>query len=212
MRWDNAWHDEFEDAALTLWQADWGQGAGIMQDSALCLKADNGTSDHFPVLWAQPAFPPGGYVLQIRFRYGPPTRYGTGISVGSAVYDGARYDEGVQPPEGIGDVVSIDQSAMQFRVSLFGLVEWFGPVPDTRWHVVQVAREGSIYSMSVDDRYIGAVSRGDKLPSGLLMGNPTIMHYPGPWTPLYVDYVRVAACGLLGDKHVWLPLMLRPAQ
>ena len=211
LRWDNAWHDEFEDPALALWEADWGQGAGVMQDSALCLKADNGNSNHFPVLWTQPGFPQGSYVLQIRFRYGPPTRYGTTILVGSAAYNGERYNEGEQAPEDTGDVLSIEQSSVLFRISLFGLVEWLGPIPDTRWHVVQVAREGSIYTLSVDDQYIGAVSREDKLPTGLLMGNPTVMYYPGPWTLLYVDYIRVATCGLLGNKHVWLPLMIEPA-
>ncbi len=208
VRWDNAWHDEFEDPTLAQWQTDWGQGAGVMQDSALCLKADGSNSDHFPVLWTQVAFPQRDYVLEVRFRYDLLARYGAFISVGSAVYDGVRYDEGALPAD-VADVLSIEQSSTQFRVSLFGLVDWFGPVPDTRWHVVQVAQEGSIYHMSVDGQRIGAVSRTDKVPAGLLMGNPAVMYYPGPWTSLYVDYVRVATCALLGDRHVWLPLLLR---
>ena len=211
VRWDNAWHDEFENPALPFWRTSWGQGAGTMQGSTLHL-ASGGSSDRFPLLWAQVPFPAGDYAFEVRFQYGAPTNYGTGVGVGSTAYDGQRYEDGTLPTVGIEDVLRIYQSSSQFRVSLFGQVDWFGPLPDTRWHVVRVSHEGATYMLSVDGRLIGSVSRRDRAPVSILLGNPATMFFPGPWTLFSVDYVRVAQCGLMGADRTWLPMLLRTSQ
>ena len=35
------------------------------------------------------------------------------------------------------------------------------------------------------------------------------MRYPGAWTPLDLDYVRISACAVWGSERIWLPLITR---
>ncbi len=208
LQWQSVWHDEFDAASLPLWQQDWGQGAGSVQGSVLSLREDaSGTA--FPLLWSQAPFPEGDYVVEIRFRYGRPTYYGTTIGVGSAAYHGQRYPEGGTPPDRIEDVLSIHQFAAQFCISLCGELTWSGSVPDTRWHVAEVTHMGDVYTLCVDGRTIGSVPARGRAAISMYLGNPASMYYPGPWTPLDVDYVRVATCGLWGTDRIWLPILLR---
>jgi len=207
VRWDNAWRDEFDEPRLAQWWADWGQGSGSVVDSVLVLRGGNATTT-FPLLWTQPSFPDGDWVLSLAFRYGPSTYYGTTIGVGTDSNGGRRYEEGVHA-EGIEDVLSIYQSADSFRISLWDQVTWFGLVPDTQWHVAQVARSGATYALNVDGRRIGVAMREGSSPASLYIGNPYTMTYPGRWTPIEVDWIRVQACGLWGDCQTWLPLVIR---
>jgi len=179
-----------------------------MQASTLSLRA-RADATSFPLLWAQVPFPTHEYAMEIRFRYGTPTYYATGIGVGSALYDGQRYPDGDGPLDHIDDALSIQQTARQFRISLWEELIWYGPVPDTRWHVVQMAQVGSVYTLRVDGLVIGSVSADDRVAISMYIGSPIEAHYPGPWTPIDVDYVRVATCGLWGVDRVWLPILKR---
>jgi Mg-chelatase subunit ChlD len=205
---DNVWHEEGEDAALSLWRQDWSGGSGTVADSVLGLRAAAENTDRFPLLWAQVPFPNGDYECKVRFRYGAPTAYGTTIGVGTSFYDGARYAQGDTPPPGIEDVLSIHQYEGDFHVTLWGAVTWRGTPLDTAWHVARVLREGSRYSLIVDDRMVGSVTRSDKAAHSIFLGNPAIQQFWGTWTPLDLDYLRITVCGTWGNERLWLPLIL----
>ena len=209
VRWDTVWHDQFDDPALPFWQADLAEGSGLVQDSILHLRSKADKTDRFPLLWSQVPFPEQGYTLEIRFRYGIPTNYGTTIGIGSAAYAGIRFDEAESPPPGIEDVLRIHQLDGYFVVSLFDEVTWQGTSPDTAWHVARVECEGNRYMLGVDGLNIGTTVRQESLPRSIFLGNPAIQHHQGSWTPLDIDYVRVTACGAWGSDYVHLPLLVR---
>lgn len=202
------WQDEFNDASLPLWHADWGQGTGEVQGSVLSLRASEGGSLRFPLLWASIQLPVEAFSLQIRFRYGTPTPYGTTIGVGSAFYDGALYYEGNPKPPGIEDVLSIHQLQGEFRILLGGVSVLRSAVADTTWHVAQLLREDHVTSLWLDGRCVATTSQ-IPTPRSIFLGNPAIMRYPGSWTPLDLDYVRISACTVWGNQRLWLPLIWR---
>ena len=209
VNWQDSWRDDFEDPALLSWQTSWGGGSGLITDSILRLRSDGGNTDRFPLLWTQLPFPAEDYVLEIRFRYGVPSAYGTTIGVGSSAYDGARYHQNDPPPQGAEDVLRIHQLDSFFLVSLFGEVTWQGAPPDTAWHVVRVSREGHSYSLSVDGKLIGFADRVSGGPQTVLLGNPAIQDHYGEWTPLDIDYIRVLACTVWGIDRLRVPLLVK---
>ncbi len=206
--WEEMWQDEFDDASLPLWRADWGEGVGQVQASVLSLRASEGGSLRFPLLWAPIQLPVEAFSLQLRFRYGTPTPYGTTIGVGSAPYDGALYYEGEPRPPGIEDVLSIHQLRGEFRILLGGVPVLREAGADTAWHVVQLLREDHVTSLWLDGRCVATASQ-IPTPRGIFLGNPAIMHYPGAWTPLDLDYVHISACTVWGNQRIWLPLIRR---
>jgi hypothetical protein len=208
----DVWVDEFDDPALPVWRADWAGGRGTVRDSFLRLSAA-GESDRFPLLWATLTIPDRPWALEIRFRYGDPAAYGPVIGLGTAFYTGRRYTEGNPIPPGTQDVLSIQQENGELRVVAMGELTWRGPLTDARWHVVRVAHEADQFELSVDGWRVGSVSRAGTLPRSLLLGSPVIVIFPGAWTPLDVDYVRVAVCDVWGVDRLWLPVIVRgPAE
>ena len=207
--WDNVWYDEFEDPELSQWNQDWAEGSGEVGDSIVHLRAKEGLTDYFPLLWQQVAFPHEDYVFEVRFRYGLATAYGTTIGVGSRDYDGTRYLESNPAPPGVEDVLRIHQLDEFFIISLFGSVVWWGDPPDTGWHIVRVEREGNNYTLIVDGTRVGATTRTRDLPRSIFLGNPAIQDFDGAWTPLDVDYVRIRVCDVWGNERLRLPLIMR---
>ena len=196
VEWDPIWHDEFDDRTLPLWNADWAGGSGAVSRSILSLGAAPGLADRYPLLWTEICNPADGFALEIRFRYRTITAYGTTIGVGTSLYDGSRYAQGDPPPSGIEDVLSIHQSELGVRVRLWDELRWeMGPA-DTFWHTVQVERGGSRhrprYSLTVDGMPVGSVVGEEAIPRSIFLGNPAIVDYPGAWTELEVDYVRIS--------------------
>jgi len=206
--WRRTWEDEFEDAALPLWLADWGEGSGRVQSSVLSLRASEGGSLRFPLLWTPVLLPAQAFGLQIRFRYGTPTPYGTTIGLGSAAYDGALYNEGNPKPPGIEDVLCIHQLQGEFRILLGGIAVLRTEHADTDWHVVELVHEQPATSLWLDGRCIATTSQAFA-PRSIFLGNPAIMLYLGAWTPLDVDYVRISTCALWGNQRLWLPVIRR---
>jgi len=209
--WETLWGDEFDESALSGWQSDLGQGTASVQASALRMDAPSSGSDRFPLLWARVSAPDSDYVLELRFRWHGPTAYGTSIGLGSALYDGSRHSEGSPPPAGISDVLRIHHSSAEFGITLFDQLTWSGAAQDTAWHVLQMAREGSIYDLSLDGKYMGSVLQGSRFPRSIFLGSPTIMSQSGPWSALEVDYVLVRSCIAWGSNRLWLPVLLRGA-
>lgn len=204
----NVWNDEFEDASLSLWQSDLATGYARFLASVMDLGVQT-PQDKFPLLWTELPFPSGDYALELRIRYGNPTAYGTTIGVGSAAYDGARYQEENAPPGGIEDVLSVYQSNAELRIRLLGRISWSRPAPDTAWHVIRLSREGSAYTLGLDGRNIGSVPNSAVTAQSIYLGSPAIMHFAGQWTPIQIDYVRLQACSVWGRERLWLPIMLR---
>jgi hypothetical protein len=166
------------------------------------------SQDRFPLLWARLPFPAADCALELRFRYGNPTACGTAIGVGSAAYDGARYQEGSVPPSDIEDVLSVQQTNTEFRIRLLGRIGWSRPAPDTAWHVMRLSREGSTYRLVLDGRDIGSVPYSEVTAQSLYLGSAVIMRSAGPWTPMQIDYVRLQVCSVWGTECLWLPLIL----
>jgi len=212
VRQQDVWVDEFDDPTLPVWRADWAGGRGTVLDSFLRLSVA-GESDRFPLLWAPLTIPDRPWALETRFRYGSPAAYGSGIGLGTAFYTGRRYFEGNPLPVGIQDVLSIQQENGELRVVAMGELTWQGTVTDARWHVVRIAHEADRFELSVDGWRVGSVSRPGALPRSVLLGSPAIVIFPGTWTPLDVDYVRVAVCDVWGVDRLWLPVIVRgPAE
>ncbi len=203
----NAWHDEFEDSRLPLWQADLGGGYYSVSESALSL-GTAGSQDRFPLLWTQVPFPAEDYALELRFRYGARAAYAPGIGVGTAEYEGTRYPEGMLPGD-IQDVLRIRQLDGSVRISLLGTLNWFGRAPDTSWHVARVVREGATYTLSVDGLVVGSVSNAEMAARSIYVGSAGIRDYPASWTALEVDYARVTTCALWGQDRCFLPIIRR---
>jgi len=181
----------------------------VVTDSAIQLRGREDASTAFPLLWSRVPFLEDDYELEIRFRYGPPTAYGTTIGIGSAVYDGARYHQDEPAIPNIEDVLSIHQFAGGFWVKLWDEVLWQSLPPDTSWHVARVVREGATYSLFVDGSLLGSVTRTGVVPKSLYLGNPTVERFAGPWTALELDYVRITVCSTWGSERLRLPLVLR---
>jgi hypothetical protein len=209
VRWNDTWMDDFDNPALLLWHSDWADGLGVVRNSVLSLVAASDGSSVFPLLWTQTAFPTTDYLFEVRFRCRSSAPYGTTIGVGSADYTGTRYWEDADPLAGIEDVLSIYQSDAQFRVSLWEEVTWYGEPTDVTWHVVRVTREGALYRLDIDGGYVGSVSHPEGMARSLFLGSPIMLHFPGVWTVLEVDYVRVAQCDTWGQARAWLPLVTR---
>ena len=187
------WRDEFDDAALPIWDLDRVQGTATVSNSQLHLDQGRRWTRTFPLLWAYPPFPADDWELSVRFRYSKPTPYGTTIGVGTALYEGARYPMEDAPVPGVEDVLSIHQLDTEFRIRLWDHTVWRENTQDTAWHIARLDRRNGMYTLYVDDVRVASMRR-DGAPQSMYIGNPSIQSYGGPWTPLNVDYVRLEVC------------------
>jgi len=164
-------------------------------------------TDRFPLLWRNDLFEGAGqdFALEVRFRYSDFTAYGTTIALNAAPFDGNRVPASHPLPAGIEDVLNIHHvvdtagSVYRFDVSMFqNRVRWQGTPGDTNWHIVRITLEqGDIYTLYVDGEKRGSV-RSNVRPMSIYIGNPTVQIWQGPWTQLYVDYVRISRCLVWG--------------
>ncbi|MCD6521036.1 MAG: hypothetical protein J7M05_14050 [Anaerolineae bacterium] len=199
--------EEFLEGNLSQWQQSLGYGSYTTADSVIELKAKEGFSDRFPILWTNDAFPFGqDFIFETRFRYSHFSAYGTTIGIGSAFYDGSRYLQGSEPPPGIEDILSIHQLDAWFRIALLNQVVWWGAPQDDTWHTVQVIRQGLTWVLRVDGREIGRTTLAVE-PHSLYIGNPAIEIWWGTWTHLHVDYLRIVHCTSQGPVTIWMPLI-----
>ena len=207
----NVWHDEFDDPSLPLWQADWLEAEEFCGVRASALHLGTGTerTRRFPLLWAQAPFPDGDFALEIRFRYGLPTRHGTTVGIGTGAYDGTRYDWDEPPIPGIEDVLSIHHFDEHYGATLFGQVAWRSDLDDTDWHVVQVEHRRGFYTLSVDGIPYGSVHREDWRPRSIYLGNPAVQKESHLWTDLHIDHIRVKVCVRHGHDRIHLPLLFK---
>jgi len=163
--------------------------------------------DRFPLLWRNDLFEGAGddFSLEARFHYSDFTAYGTTIALNVANFTGNRVLAGEPLPPGTEDMLNIHHvvdpagGVYRFNISLFnGAVMWGGTPGDTSWHELRITLEqGDIYTMYVDGVYVGS-TRSTVRPVSIYIGNPTIQPWFGPWTRLYVDYVRISRCVLWG--------------
>jgi hypothetical protein len=199
--WGLTFQDEFENAALPGWSISLAEGRQEVAASVIHLWTES-AGKYFPVLWRNDVFSGAGANLAIeaRFRHSSFTAYGTTIAINSASFDGNRIDAGQSLPPGIEDILSIHHvvdaagGVFRFDISLLhGQVKWSGTPGDTTWHEVTVKLEDGNYTLLVDGQRIGSAQSG-VLPGSVYIGNPTIQHFFGNWTQLYVDYIRVFRC------------------
>jgi hypothetical protein len=211
--WVGAWGDEFDDRDLALWGVKEGDGVVEVDDSVLSLYSVPGQSSRFPIVWARPVFPEDNWLLEIRFRYGMPTVYGTGIGVGTARYDGRRYSSDNPAPANIEDVVSVHQNEIEWRISLWGTVVAGGPAPVPGWHLLQVEKRGNLYRLGIDGLLVTEMTH-DGGPQSIWLGNPVEQYYWNLWTPLDVDFVQLSRCAVPGAEargiRVGIPFSVTP--
>jgi hypothetical protein len=198
--WVGDWGDEFDDDHLSRWGVKAGDGVVEVDDSVLHLYSVEGQSSRFPILWASPTFPSDAWLLEIRFRYGMPTVYGTGVGVGTGRYDGRRYSDDSPAPANIEDILSIHQNAQEWRISLWGTVVLGGNYPEMDWHLLQLEKVGNVYRLGLDGMLV-AVQTHEGNPKSIWLGNPTEQYYWNLWTPLNLDYVRLSRCSAYGSQE-----------
>jgi hypothetical protein len=202
LEWGFTFEEEFEDPALNGWSVSLGGGDQQVSDSIIRLWTQPST-DRFPVVWRNDLFEGAGndFALEARFRHSDFTAYGTTFALNSMSYDGSRVPAGVGVPPGIEDMLNIHHvvdpvgGVYRFDIRLLnGQVVWNGTPGDTNWHVVRVTLEqGTLYTLYVDGQRVGSVS-STVMPRSVYIGNPTIQPFDGPWTQLYVDYIRISRC------------------
>jgi len=202
LTWGNIFAEEFSSAELAGWTMNLGGGQQLVSDGYV-HQWTGLTADRFPLLWRNDLFEGAGqdFLLEIRFRYSDFTAYGTTIALNSQAFDGHRVPDTKDLPTGIEEVLNIHHvvdpvaGIYRFDVSMFeGQVRWTGTPGDTNWHIVQMSLEqGDLYTLYVDGVKIGQVHSAIR-PISTYIGNPTIQVWPGPWTQLYVDYIRISRC------------------
>jgi hypothetical protein len=194
--------EEFEDSALDGWSVSLEYGQQQVTDGILHLWTQP-SIDRFPLVWRNDLLEGGGsdFAVEARFRHSGFAAYGTTIALNSATYDGDRVPAGVDLPPGIEDILSIHHvvdrggGIYRFAISMLdGRLVWNGTPGDSNWHVVRVTLEhGEWYTLHVDGQRVGS-ARSSVRPRSIYIGNPTIQPWFGPWTQLYVDYLRISRC------------------
>ena len=198
--WGYSFAEEFDDPALSSWTGSLNGGrqevsGGVLHQWTLP------PIDRFPLLWHNSLFEGAGdeFTFEVRFRYSDFAAYGTTIALNSAPVDGNRVMSPLPLAPGMEDVLNIHHvvdtagNVYRFDISLFkGRVIWMGTPGDTSWHEVRITVErGEVYTLYVDGRLVGSI-RSTARPASIYIGNPTIQTWPGAWTQLYVDYVRIS--------------------
>lgn len=200
--WGYTFAEEFHEPALNNWSGS--LNGGYQEVSGGVLHQWTQLSiDRFPLLWSNGLFAEAGedYIFEVRFRYSDFAAYGTTIAINSAPVDGNRILSPLPLAPGMEDVLNIHHvvdeigRVYRFDISLFkGRVLWIGTPGDTSWHEVRITVEdGILYTLYVDGLRIGSI-RSTTRPMSMYIGNPTIQPWPGAWTQLYVDYVRISRC------------------
>jgi hypothetical protein len=206
IEWGNIFAEEFGDPDLEGWTTSLAGGQQLVSDGYVHQWTEP-VADRFPLLWRNDLFEGAGqdFALEMRFRYSDFTAYGTTIALNSAPFDGHRVADTNDLPSGIEEILNVHHvvdpvgNVYRFDVSMFdGAVRWQGTPGDTSWHIVQMTLEqGDVYTLYVDGVEVGAVQSSIR-PISIYIGNPTIQVWSGPWTQLYVDYVRISRCLIWG--------------
>ncbi|MEM4723453.1 MAG: DNRLRE domain-containing protein [Candidatus Hadarchaeum sp.] len=200
--WGYTFAEEFHDPTLHNWSGSLNGGHQEVSGGVL-HQWTQPPIDRFPLLWSNDLFASAGsdYTFEVRFRYTNFAAYGTTIALNSAPVDGNRVLSPLPLAPGMEDVLNIHHvvdeigRVYRFDISLFkGRVLWIGTPGDTNWHEVRITVEdGILYTLYVDGLRIGSI-RSTTRPVSMYIGNPTIQPWPGAWTELYVDYVRISRC------------------
>jgi len=200
--WGYSFAEEFNDPALSSWSGSLNGGHQEVRNGVL-HQWTQPPMDRFPLLWSNGLFADAGdnFTFEVRFRYSDFAAYGTTIALNSAPVDGKRVLSPLPLAPGMEDVLNIHHvvdtagNVYRFDVSLFkGRVMWIGTPGDTNWHEVRITVEqGEVYTLYVDGVRVGSI-RSATRPVSMYIGNPTIQIWPGNWTQLYVDYVRISHC------------------
>jgi hypothetical protein len=161
----------------------------------------------FPLVWHNGAFEAADdcFCLEVKFRHREFAGFGTTVAVSSK----PKTDQRVGPPfriEGIEDILSAHQKDGLFEVRLL-----FHESPprkrktilenDVLWHTVRVTLAEDVYRLYWKNQD-GSWAEVDADKDGTSPLRPTSIHfgshtdqtdepYAGPWTELFVDYVRV---------------------
>ncbi|MGB9879209.1 MAG: DNRLRE domain-containing protein, partial [Anaerolineae bacterium] len=201
-QWGYTFREEFDDPALNGWYTSLDGGQQLVSGGILSQWTQPHI-DRFPLLWRNDLFVGAGddFAFEARFRYSDFTAYGTTIALNSASFDGTRVPASELLPPGIEDILNIHHvvdpagNVYRFDISLFkGRVAWRGTPGDTSWHEVRITLEqGNLYTLYVDGLLVGS-ARSPVRPTSVYIGNPTLQRWPGPWTRLYVDYLRISRC------------------
>nr|MBC7245668.1 DNRLRE domain-containing protein [Chloroflexota bacterium] len=200
--WGYSFAEEFNDPTLSSWSGSLNGGRQEVSGGVL-HQWTQPPIDRFPLLWHNHLFEGAGsdFAFEVRFRYSNFAAYGTTIALNSAPVDGNRIISPLPLAPGMEDVLNIHHvvdtagNVYRFDISLFkGRLTWIGAPGDTSWHEVLITVErGEIYTLYVDGRLVGSI-RSTTRPASIYIGNPTIQTWPGAWTQLYVDYVRISRC------------------
>ncbi|MEM4723452.1 MAG: DNRLRE domain-containing protein [Candidatus Hadarchaeum sp.] len=200
--WGYTFREEFDDSALNGWYTSLDGGQQLVSGGILSQWTQP-YIDRFPLLWRNDLFVGAGddFAFEARFRYSDFTAYGTTIALNSASFDGTRVPASELLPPGIEDILNIHHvvdpvgNVYRFDISMFkGRVVWRGTPGDTSWHEVLITLEhGDLYTLYVDGLFVGS-ARSSARPRSVYIGNPTIQRWPGGWTRLYVDYLRISRC------------------
>lgn len=206
LSWGYTFAEEFSSPALAGWSESMDGGQQLVSNGVLHQWTQPAT-DRFPLLWRNDLFEGAGddFAFEARFRYTNFAAYGTTIALNSALFDGNRVPAGQPLAPGIEDILNIHHvvdpvgNVYRFDIAMFrGRVRWTGTPGDTGWHVVRITLEPQgTYTLYVDGQRIGSL-RSAVRPLSIYIGNPTIQSWPGPWTQLYVDYVRISRCLVWG--------------
>lgn len=201
VRWGYSFAEEFDDPALSSWSGSLNGGFQEVSGGVLHQWTPH-PIDRFPLLWNNDLFADAGdnFIFEVRFRYSNFAAYGTTIALNSGPVDGNRILSPLPLAPDMEDVLNIhhvvDEAGRVYRfdISLFkGRLMWIGTPGDTSWHEVRVTAENENYTLYVDGLLVGSI-RSTTRPASIYMGNPTIQPWPGNWTQLHVDYVRVLRC------------------
>lgn len=200
--WGYTFAEEFHDPTLHNWSGSLNGGHQEVSGGVL-HQWTQPPIDRFPLLWSNDLFASAGsdYTFEVRFRYSNFAAYGTTIALNSAPVDGNRVLSPLPLAPGMEDILNVHHvvdeigRVYRFDISLFkGRVLWIGTPGDTNWHEVRITVEdGNLYTLYVDGLRVGSI-RSATRPTSMYIGNPTIQPWPGAWTELYVDYVRISRC------------------
>jgi hypothetical protein len=199
VKWGFSFKEEFEDSTLPGWSVSLEDGKKKVSDSIIQLWTMP-SDGSFPLVWRNDLFEGAGsdFAMEARFRHSDFTAYGTTIALNSASFDGGRVLAATGLPPGIEDILNIHHvvgGVYRFDIRMLGgRVVWRGTPGDSNWHVVRVTLErGQLYTLYVDGQRVGSVTSPIN-PGSIYIGNPTIQRWFGPWTQIYVDYIRISHC------------------
>jgi uncharacterized repeat protein (TIGR01451 family) len=202
-----------DDSALNDWQLDRADGTIEVTDEGWLHLSAQQSIDHFPLVWQNLEDLGPCFCVELRFRHTNLAPYGTTITLNSKNYDGGRAGgEQRYTIPGIEDILSIHHVCGKdyfFQIRLIREGEECGEWKichqpqrdDCGWHTVKVTYESGQYTLEVDDVYIDTVTSALR-PSSIYIGSHVLQDTGelGPWTELWVDYVRIGK-----SRLAWMP-------